>query len=164
MSDSKKYERPGQPTKYQPKYCQMLIDHMKSGMSFEAFAGHPDVMVCRDTLYQWVKDNPEFSDAKRQGSEAARFFLEATGIKGLHGKIKNFNSTVWIFTMKNRCQWRDKVEHSGAIDTTASTDKLKRMMEDPKLAAAALLLAEAQAGQEDPNEPGDDDAKEPGDA
>ncbi|NJL71509.1 MAG: hypothetical protein HC888_07765 [Candidatus Competibacteraceae bacterium] len=126
----------------------MLVDHMKSGMSFEAFAGHPDVMVNRDTLYQWVKDHQDFSDAKKSGSEAARFFLEATGIKGLHGKIPNFNSTVWIFTMKNRCQWRDKVEHSGAIDTTASADKLKRIMEDPKLAAAAMLLAEAEAQEE----------------
>lgn len=143
----------GRPTKYEARYCQMLIDHMKSGMSFEAFAGHPEVMVNRDTLYQWVKDHPDFSDAKREGSEAARFFLEATGIKGLHGKIPGFNVTAWIFTMKNRCGWRDKVEHSGAVDTTASTEKLKAVMSDPKLAAAALLLAEAEARQSEPAQP-----------
>ena len=27
----------GRPTKYKPEYCEMLIEHMSEGLSFESF-------------------------------------------------------------------------------------------------------------------------------
>jgi hypothetical protein len=105
----------GRPTLYDDKFCVELIEHMKAGYSFESFAG--SIGVNRDTLYEWAKVNPEFSDAKKIGTEAGRLFWETKGIEGLfsttercgdQGSSKSINATIWIFNMKNRFGWRDK--------------------------------------------------------
>jgi len=102
---------PGRPSTYRPEHCPALEDHMEKGYSFESFAG--TIGVHRDTLYAWEKSHIEFSDAKKVGIEKGRLFWERLSILAAAGKIKGFNATVWIFTMKNRFEWRDKVEHSG---------------------------------------------------
>lgn len=53
----------GRPTDYKPEYCQMMIDMMRTGLGFASFAD--SVNVCRDTLDEWARIHPEFSDAKR---------------------------------------------------------------------------------------------------
>jgi hypothetical protein len=107
----------GCPTKYKPEFCKRLIDHMSMGYSFESFAPHVDVH--RDTLYEWVKVHPEFSDAKKIAFDKNLLFWETQGIEGLYTetiydedgniqKTKSINSTIWIFNMKNRHAWRDR--------------------------------------------------------
>lgn len=98
----------GRPSSYEPKYCAMLEDHMGSGMSFESFSAK--IGVHRDTLYEWVKVHPEFSDAKKKAHEKCLYFYEAAGVAGMMGKIKNFNTAAWCFNMKNRFKWKDKHE------------------------------------------------------
>ena len=101
----------GRPTKYKPKYCKMLIDHMAQGYSFESFAGL--IKTSRQTIYTWTKDYRPFLDAKREGTQQAMLWWERMAMAGMAGKIKGFNSTVWVFSMKNRFGWRDKM----SIDT-----------------------------------------------
>jgi len=94
---------------------------MKQGLSFESFGGVAG--VARSTLYEWVKAHPEFKAAKEIGTEASRLWWENTGISGIWNESsrdpeggthsKSLNSSVWIFNMKNRFGWRDKVEVSG---------------------------------------------------
>jgi hypothetical protein len=120
----------GRPTIYNEDFCEMLIGHMAKGYSFESFASVTD--TCKDTLYEWVKVHPEFSDAKKRALEKSRFWWESQGIEGIYTKEtfeqdengsrstkKALNSSVWIFNMKNRFkdEWRDKqeTEHSGSI-------------------------------------------------
>lgn len=109
----------GRPSKYNPEFCQQLIDHMAQGLSFESFAAV--IGVNQDTLYEWTKVHDEFSEAKKTAYNANLLFWEKQGIDGLYsivetdeeGKIvrsKSINSTVWIFNMKNRHKWRDKQE------------------------------------------------------
>lgn len=93
----------GRPTLYKPEYCEKLIEHMAEGLSYEAFAGAVRVSV--DTLYQWEKDQPDFSEAKKIGVGVSRIFWEKMGIAGVHAEV--FNASVWIFNMKNRFRWRD---------------------------------------------------------
>lgn len=102
---------PGQPTKYKPEYCQKLIDHMAKGLSFESFAAECEVHF--DSLYEWVKKNPEFSEAKKVGTAQSLRFWEGVGMAGVMGDLRNFNVAGWIFNMKNRFKWTDKVEVSG---------------------------------------------------
>lgn len=95
----------GRPTDYRPEYCQMLIDHMKQGNSFESFGAVAD--CAESTLYVWRDANPEFSEAYKRGSAYSRKFWEDLGIVGtVEGK--NFNATTWIFNMKNRFKWTDR--------------------------------------------------------
>ena len=102
----------GRPTKYKPEYCEMLLTHMKMGMTYTSFAGHPDVLVNVDTLYQWEKDYPEFSEAKSVGRAASEYFFLEAGHASLFDK-QNFNTTMWYMMMKNIHGWRDKQEHVG---------------------------------------------------
>jgi hypothetical protein len=96
----------GRPTLYKPEYCQMLIDFMGQGYSFEAFAGH--IGTCADQIYRWTKDQPDFLKAKKDGFAANRIFWEGKGIKG-QNRGKDFNATVWVFNMKNRFNWGDRI-------------------------------------------------------
>lgn len=106
----KEYKRPprpgeGAPSKYDPKYCDMLIEHMGKGLSFRTFAAVTDIHVT--TLYEWC--NPEsdqfhreFSYAKKIGDTKSQLFWEKMGIGGAAGKLKNFNAATWIYNMKCR--------------------------------------------------------------
>lgn len=100
----------GRPTKYKPEYCEDLIAHMKQGLSFESFAAHCNTHF--DSLYEWCKKYPEFSEAKKEGTAQCLAVWEKIGMQGTLGKIKNFNTASWIFNMKNRFKWRDAVEVS----------------------------------------------------
>lgn len=110
----------GRPSEYDPKYCKQLIAHMAEGFSYESFAGK--VGVCRDTLYAWERKHKDFSYTKKVAIEQALLFWEDKGIKGLYPDViegakgpiaLGFNSTVWIFNMKNRFGWRDNIEITG---------------------------------------------------
>lgn len=98
----------GQPTKYKEEYCQLLIDHMAEGYSFESFAG--EVRVDRDTLYEWEKVQKDFSDAKKQG-RALQLKANEKLIRDI-AKFGDGNATAAIFILKN-ChpkEWRDRRE------------------------------------------------------
>jgi len=52
--------------KYKPEYCELLIDHMSKGYSFETFCTL--VNVVPSTIYEWKKDFPEFLEAYKKGA------------------------------------------------------------------------------------------------
>lgn len=97
----------GQPTKYKEEYCQMLIDHMGEGFTFESFAAV--INVNRDTLYQWCKDQAIFSDAKSQGRDKQLLYDEIT-LKDLVRGNLNGSASAHIFKMKNCHRWVDRTE------------------------------------------------------
>jgi hypothetical protein len=104
----------GRPSKYDPKFCDMLIEHMAKGYSFESFAG--DIGVNRDTLYEWTSVHSNFSDAKKTGASKSLKAMEEIGLLGMTGELKGFNVAAWIFTCKNRHSdmFRDSVEIGNA--------------------------------------------------
>jgi hypothetical protein len=98
----------GRPTKFKEEYCEQLIDHMNSGLSFESFGGVIEVAV--STLYKWAEDHKIFSEAKAIGFQKSRFFWEKIGIQ--QAQDGQGNATAFVFNMKNRfpAEWRDKQE------------------------------------------------------
>lgn len=109
----------GQPSKYRPEFCEALIKHMESGLSYESFAAEvkidmPDGTfkkgVNRDTLYEWEKIYPDWKAAKEIGWAKNLLFYEKMGIGIMAGKIPKANVTAWIFNLKNRHRWRDQVQ------------------------------------------------------
>lgn len=116
----------GRPVEYKPEYCQMLIDHMKTGLSYEAFAAV--VMCCKKTLYNWEKQYPEFLHAKSIGQNLCRMHWENLAINNaVSTNGKSLNASVWIFNMKNRFrdEWRDRqeVENIGTQKIEIKIDK-----------------------------------------
>lgn len=76
-----------------------------------------------------MNDHPEdFPTIKiAEANQSYRYFWENIGMKGMKGEIPNFNSTVWIFNMKNRFNWTDKRE-----DTIKTPDTIKVVYVKPK--------------------------------
>lgn len=110
----------GRPTKYLPEYCDLVIEHCSKGYSFDSFAGL--VKVNQDTIYEWAKVYPDFSEAKAVALEAARLHWEKLSIEGLptestfddKGRIvkqTTIPASVWVFSMKNRFsrEWSDRI-------------------------------------------------------
>jgi len=100
----------GRPTKYKPEYCQMLIDHMKTGLSYETFSAIINVMPA--TIYNWEKSQPDFLEAKKMAFVESRVFWEKQGVIGLFSDKDGpkLNTGVWAFNMKNRFGWTDRQE------------------------------------------------------
>lgn len=75
----------GRPPDYDPKFCDLLLEHMAQGFSFESFAGV--IGVCKKTLYNWVntKEYAHFLHAKDRGAELCRLWWEKLGIQGVQG-------------------------------------------------------------------------------
>lgn len=82
----------GQPTKYRPEYCEAVIKHMAEGNSFWSFAANVD--VCFDTLSEWTKVHPEFSEAKRRGVAKLLAFDEKVARAGSTGQLKRHAKTI----------------------------------------------------------------------
>jgi hypothetical protein len=102
-----KKKKMGRPTTYKKAYCEMLVEHMRQGLNFETFAAKLNYQSVSN-LYKWIDKHPEFREAKKVGEALAHLWWLELGRSAAVGKIPNFNSTVWIFTMKNMFRWRDK--------------------------------------------------------
>lgn len=155
MGKSKKEKHPGgRPTKYKPEFCKDFVEHLAQGLSVECFTATlyekygDDTPSSKDTIYEWVKLYPEFSDAKRRGESLGQKFWENLGRAGAAGKLQNFNSTAWVFNMKNRYRWRNEiqVEHSGSISKGPDITKL---LGNPELAEKVAEIAEALSKSDD---------------
>lgn len=111
LSVPKAKEKPaaviGRPTDYRPEYCGQLIEHMREGFSFETFGA-----LCgtsKTTLHSWTREFSEFLAAKNAGELLSQLWWEKTGRIGMMGKAPGFMPAVWIFNMKNRFGWQDKI-------------------------------------------------------
>lgn len=94
------------PTEYKQEYCDKLIEHMSTGLSFESFAGTID--ICKQTLYTWAEKHPEFMDAKKRGLEKCRVWWESKGRDWLVStKEGTLNTGVYALNMRNRFGWKN---------------------------------------------------------
>lgn len=48
------------PTKFQPSYCDQVIEHMTDGASLTSFAA--EIGVARSTINEWMEAQPDFAD------------------------------------------------------------------------------------------------------
>ncbi len=138
MTKKRKKNAGGRPSDFDTIYCAMLIDHMADGLSFESFAGV--VGVCEQTLYNWLKEFPEFLESKSKGKPKSRLFWEKVGRDGLHNETikdgdgmtvtKSINATIWIFNMKNRFGWRNNDEPKATTLIDLSKDPGKEYSDE----------------------------------
>ena len=98
----------GRPSEYKQEYCEMVIEAMRDkGVSLTAFAGM--IGVARDTVYGWLGQHREFSDAVSRARSARVLFLE---LKMLSAR-KGAEAMTSMFALKNAQpdEWRD-VRHT----------------------------------------------------
>jgi len=125
----------GRKTKYKKKYCKELLNHMRDGNSYTSFAAR--VGVHRDTLYEWEKSHPDFSDAKKIAMELSQLWWEDLG-KDMAQK----SASAYAFQMKNRFKWSDKVEVTNDNQSDRSFSFAFDLMKPPKHREMAFDLTE----------------------
>lgn len=98
----------GRPSKYEPRFCQMVIDHMSDGASMTSFAA--EIGVARSTINEWMAVHPEFSEAIKIAKAKCAAWWERLGRQGAQGG--EVNPTLVIFGLKNMAadDWREKQE------------------------------------------------------
>lgn len=111
----------GRPPKYKKEYCKMLINHMAKGYSYESFAG--DLEVSRDTLYKWEEKYPDFLYSKKIAFDKCLKWFEKIAHLSMAGELKNTNSAMWIFSMKNKFRWTDRTE----VETKSMDNDIAKM-------------------------------------
>lgn len=109
----------GRPSKYKEEYCQTIREYFaKPVLDKDGKLNTPPTLygfasqtkVCHDTLHEWAKNHPNFSEAMKEcKATQSQFIIDAT----FTGKS---NPAFSIFMMKNICGWRDKTE----VDQTVS--------------------------------------------
>lgn len=120
----------GRPSKYDPSYCDRVIELAKEGASKAEMALELDIAY--STFDVWQNEIPEFSEAVKKAERLSQGWWERQGRKATFGAFEGFNATSFIFNMKNRFKddWRDKqeTEHSGHIGVS----HVSRTIYDPK--------------------------------
>ena len=92
------------PTKYKKELCQQVIDFMYQGMSIEEVCY--ELMICKQTFYNWCETYPEFLDAKKKGESFSQGWWMKQGRVNMENK--DFSATLFYMNMKNRFGWKDK--------------------------------------------------------
>jgi hypothetical protein len=100
----------GRPSKYEQRYCDMLLKDAEQGLSLTAFAGL--IGVDRSTIDNWRDQHEEFFLAVKRHAAIRTRVLE----QGLLSADMGPRVTARIFALKNAApeEWKDKVqnEHS----------------------------------------------------
>lgn len=110
----KKKSNAGAPSKYKPEYCDKIIEVMGVGASLTSFAA--EINVHKDTVYEWMKEHPEFSVASKIARQKCQHWWEVLLRGTATGKVKG-NLGAQVFWMKNRFKddWKDKLEYEADI-------------------------------------------------
>ena len=118
----------GRPTKYDKKICALLPDLFEDGKSVAEVCVALD--IAKETFYRWAKEYPEFSNAYKKGLTLSEAWWAELGKKGSQG-TSQIQPATWIFNMKNRFGWTDRVEQkiSGEVKT-ASPEQVRSAIEE----------------------------------
>lgn len=96
----------GRPTKYDPTYCERVVEFGKQGMSVVEMADELD--VSRNTLETlWPAANPEFMEALARSRDASQAWWEKQGRLGL--SADKFQASLYSRSMAARFprDWRE---------------------------------------------------------
>lgn len=118
------------PTKYDPAYCDALIEYAKSTEeavpTLEGFAA--SINVDPDTITNWQSSHPEFFGAVKSAMGIQKVKLIDCGLKG------DYNPAVTIFLLKNNHGMSDKLQQelTGANGGPVQISHIERRIVDPK--------------------------------
>lgn len=88
----------GRPTKYEPRFCDVVLEVGAYGGWISEMAEACDVH--RSTFPEWEKAHPEFSAALARAKQKAQANFEIMGRTGL--TAERFNSALWQKQMSAR--------------------------------------------------------------
>lgn len=83
----------GRPTDYKPEYCERVIALGKEGYSHAQIAAELD--VCRNTLYNWADEHPEFLRAITRARDYAQAWFEQIARINMITPTPGFSAPLW---------------------------------------------------------------------
>lgn len=135
QSQPKKESNFGRPTKYDPKYCEEIVDFFENAPLTQEYrettaSGGKAVEVIKtkcaemptfinfalkigvdtDTLLNWSKEHQDFFGAYKRCKKIQENWLTQNGLQS------NVNTAFGIFVAKNVLGWRDKTEQIHSFD------------------------------------------------
>ena len=131
----------GRPTKKTEQRVEALLQSLRAGASRQrsaALAG-----IHRDTLHEWMKQDPAFSDA----IEKAEAFAEARFLSRVATAAENersWQAAAWILERRFPNEWRKRegVEFSGVNGQAIEVKTVGDPAEEQRRLSAALGLLE----------------------
>lgn len=112
----------GRPSAYKPEFCQEVINLGKAGKSITQIACA--LGVHKDTVYEWEKTIPEFSDALTRARQESQAWWEDQGQIGL--TADKFQASLWAKQVSCRFpdDYREKQDLNlgGQKDNPVKTD------------------------------------------
>lgn len=131
------HEAVGRPSKYEPRFCQMIIEAMGRGDSVVQFAA--SISVAKASIYEWANVHPEFSAALDEGKSKCEALWEGIVKSRSLKKTKESGSdTLLMFYMRSRFRgWSEKtsIEHTGKNGEPISFSDLSEDAIDSRLKA-----------------------------
>jgi len=109
---------PQNPSKITDDWCYLeslnLADKFRNGESVAEVC--LELGICRDSFYKACERSPAFKQAYEVGKQYSEAWWIKLGRVGAAGKV-SIQPATWVFNMKNRFNWKDKLEteHKGAI-------------------------------------------------
>lgn len=127
----------GRPSKYDPAYCEAIIEHMSEGASVTSFAA--SIRVSRATINVWAEEHPAFLEALQIAKAACAAWWEKTGRNVASQGGAPGQSTMITFGLKNmgRDDWSDSIKHVGG-DPAAGDKPIQAQVDVTGLGQAAL--------------------------
>lgn len=137
---AKKKKHPGQPTKYKPEFCEQSYKLCLLKAIDKELADFFEVN--EDTINEWKKVHPEFSESIKKGkvqadSEVAeKLYQRACGYSHPDVHISNYQGEITItdiikcyppdtaaafIWLKNRQGWKDKTQTEHSLDKPTAT-------------------------------------------
>jgi len=136
----------GRPTKYDPKFCEVVEEVGSYGGWVSEMAEACDVH--RSSLDEWASVHPEFSAAFTRAKQKAQAWFEREGREGL--KAERFNSALWAKQMsaRHRDEYTERRELTGAEGGAIKTEETGGAAD--KLATLLAGIAERSRETGDP--------------
>lgn len=103
-------------SKYDPRFCKQLVEHMATGCSFATFGAIAGVGY--QTLKSWQKNYPEFNEAVELGQLVCMYTWEKIIVGQATGEIKGLPATT-IFALKN--YFPEKFKENTALAGSGNT-------------------------------------------
>lgn len=124
-----------------PENLHLIRSLRRDGLTIDQVAKY--IGISQDTIYRWIKDFPEFSEAIKTGKRQANAIIE----NRLFQKAASGNMTAIIFYLKNN--WRDKYNDStlGPEERKMIQAKMRKLEADTRVSEAKAKLAEQVSSQ-----------------
>ena len=142
--DPKDYLPKGRPSKFDMSMCETVITCMNKGYIVEEVCA--ELGIHRDTFFEWVKSNPDFSDSYKKGKAGFSAFWARAYKKVMMGiplsppkkpktdkkngtgkdekkeeeavELGKANPAMMIFYMKAHCGWKETVNSNNRVKIT----------------------------------------------